>query len=128
MTYLRVVPRQETGYGKGRLNTNWTPSVDIIEGNDSFTLEFDLPGFKKENFKVNVNNGVLEVSGERKGTVTENKNYFRSVERDVGNFSRSFRLPDTVNGDSINGSYENGVLKLEIPKKEEAKPHKIEIK
>ncbi len=104
---------------------NSTPMVNIKEDGDSFGLELAAPGLKKKDFNIELNENVLTVSFERKteGEVAE-ENYKR---REFGyqSFKRSFTLPETVNGDKIQGKYENGVLYLVIPKKVEAKPQPI---
>jgi len=102
--------------------------VDIVENDSAYVLEFDVPGFGKENINVAVIEGVLTVKGERKRTVETNEKYFRYFERPEGTFGRSFTLPGHVDVDALKASYANGVLRLEIPKKEEEKPHVIEIK
>ena len=128
MTVLRYVPETRTYNGTHARNAAWSPDVDIVESEDKFTLELDLPGFKKDDFTINVKGGVLAISGERKIEVPEEEKYFRHLERHSGTFERSFRLPEYVDGGKINASYKYGVLKLELPKKEEAKPRTIKIK
>jgi len=106
----------------------WNPSVDISEDDNNFYLNVELPGMKREDVKVNYDDGLLTVSGERK-TETENKdkNYLR-VERTFGKFERSFRIPTHVIQDKIDAQFENGVLLITLPKAEEAKPKQIEVK
>ena len=127
MAVLRYLPTARTYYGTHAKNTAWTPDVNIVEGEDKFILELDLPGFKQDDFTINVREGVLAISGERKIEVPEDEKYFRHLERHSGTFERSFRLPEYVDGDKIGASYKYGVLKLELPKKEKAKPHTIQI-
>jgi len=124
MTYLRLEPRTENRRGQKL----WTPASDIVENNDGFTITLDVPGFTKDDLKVNVHEGVLNVSGERKRTENGDNGHYRYYERPEGSFSRSFRLPDFLDGESVKGIYENGVLSIELQKKEEAKPHIITIK
>jgi len=126
MTYLKVVPGWRAA--AARSGYDFTPAVDVVENEDAFTLDFDLPGFGKDDIRITVNEGVLTVSGERKREVEDDEKYFRYFERTHGRFSRSFRLPDHVDGNAVTATYRNGVLTLEIPKKEEAKPYTIEIK
>jgi len=130
MTFLRVAPRwRRDDYANGRTDSTYTPSVDIVEHADGFTLDFDLPGFTREDLKVSVNEGVLTVTGTRARKETaEDEKYFRHFERPYGTFSRSFRLPEYVDGESVKATYVQGVLTLELQKKEEAKPYTIEIK
>ena len=105
----------------------WKPAVDVVEEKDKFTLEIDLPGLTKEDFKLTVNQGVLTISGERKSKTSEDENLYRNLERPGGTFERSFKLPENVNAEKIEASYIDGVLKLELVKKEEAKPRTIKI-
>ncbi len=130
MTYLKVVPNwktQRTNYEYSR--NEYTPSVDITEHPEGFRLEFDLPGFTREDLKITVNDKVLTVTGTRERKLEESEDkYFRHYERPCGTFNRSFRLPDYVDDTSVKAAYAQGVLTLELAKKEEAKPHTIEIK
>jgi len=128
MTLLRVLPRRKEGIDTGRIDVDLVPAVDIIESKETFTIHFDLPGLEKDEIKVSVNDKVLSVTGERKNPASENETYYRYYERPDGTFSRSFKLPDHVDGNAVKASYKNGVLSLELPKKEEAKPKTIEIK
>jgi HSP20 family protein len=128
MTLVRFQPRWKTETDSATTKNCYNPALDILEGKDAFALSFDLPGFEKEDIKIAVNEGVLTVSGERKADEAGDENYFHYFERPCGNFSRSFRLPEYVNADAIKAAYKNGVLILELAKKEEAKPRTIEIK
>jgi len=127
MSYVTIYPRTGTKTENKRVNTAWSPNVDIIESDDAFALEFDLPGYEKENINLTVKEGVLTVSGERKLRDSGNDNYYSYFERPKGAFSRSFRLPDHVDAEKISSSYKNGVLAVDIMKKEEAKPYQIKI-
>jgi HSP20 family protein len=105
------------------------PAANIIENNDSFELHIAAPGMKKDDFRINLENSVLTVSVEREDQVTdEGKNYTRK-EFYYGSFSRSFTLPKTIDLDKIKADYENGILKVMLPKREEARVEmKKEIK
>lgn len=112
---------------ESELRGTWTPSVDISETEDELIVSADLPGLNKEDIKVNVQNNVLTFSGERKQeTKSEGSNYHR-LERSYGFFSRSFTLPATVKTDEIKAAYKDGVLRLTLPKAEEAKPRQIAV-
>ena len=124
MTYVRLVPATESK----KIQKTWNPGADIVESKEGFTLTFDVPGVSKEEISVKIHDGVLTVSGERKREEIKDEKLFRYYERQDGSFTRSFRLPDFINSDAIKASYENGVLTLELQKKEEAKPHTITIK
>jgi HSP20 family protein len=99
-----------------------TPAVNIIENDENFTLEIAAPGLKKEDFKINVDNDLLTISAERKNELNEKNSRYTRKEFSYISFSRSFNLPEMVNADSINANYENGVMTLTLPKKEESKP------
>ncbi len=104
-----------------RASSSTLPAVNIVEEDDRFAIEFAAPGLKKEDFKVNLDNNVLSVSSEREESDEEkNKNYTRR-EFNYTAFQRSFTLPDTADAEKISAEYKDGVLKIEIPKKEEAK-------
>ncbi len=108
--------------------TNWSPSVDIAEGKDEFTVKVELPGIDKKDVKVTVQDNVLMIQGEKKQeSETKEKNYHR-VERSFGSFARSFRLPSLVKADKIEAQYKDGILSITLPKSEEAKAKEIEVK
>lgn len=114
-------------------NTNTTlPSVNIKESDDDFEVEVAAPGFAKNDFRVELNHDLLTVSSEKEvQNETKDGQQFTQREFSYQSFSRSFTLPNTVDGEKISASYENGILKVLIPKKEEAKPRPartIEIK
>jgi HSP20 family protein len=127
MTYVKYypVPKARTANPYGR--KSWTPAYDVVEHEDKFVLEFDLPGFAKSDFTINVKEGVLTVSGERKAVKIEENDFFRYYGRPYGTFERTFRLNDKVNEEKLKASYKNGVLKIDLPKREELKPRTIEI-
>lgn len=104
--------------------TNTTlPSVNIKENENEFSLEVAAPGLEKEDFKIELHNDLLTISSEKKmeNEVKEGE-HFTKREFSYQSFSRSFTLPQTADGDKINANYEKGILKVSIPKKEEAKP------
>lgn len=109
---------------------NWVPAVNICESADDFRIDVAAPGLTKNDFKVEVNNGILSVSGERKEESKENNKKYTKREFSYGSFKRAFRLPDFLDVENINAHYDNGVLSLTIPKKEEARqksPKEIKI-
>lgn len=105
----------------------WMPAVDVKESASGVSLFVDLPGLTKDDIHLAVEENVLTVSGERKLEREEEKDNFYRLERRHGAFSRSFRLPTTVDSGKISASFENGVLSLEMPKAEEAKARSIKI-
>jgi HSP20 family protein len=107
----------------------WTPKVDMSEDDNNYHINMELPGLTKDDIDVTVENGLLNVEGERKHESEqggENKDFHR-VERFYGQFQRSFRLPEGVNDKDINAEFKNGILHLQVPKGEEAKPKQIEV-
>ncbi len=106
---------------------SWAPSVDIFEDKEKLVLEAELPGMKQEDFDISVENNVITLHGERKfENKVETDNYHR-VERSYGSFTRSFTLPQTVTAEGATAEFENGVLRVSLPKRAETKAKKIEI-
>src|SRR4051812_26407641 len=109
------------------LNGAWSPRVDIFEDKDRLVLEAELPGMSREDFDLSIENNVITLSGERKfEKKTEEGNYHR-VERSYGSFTRSFTLPQTVTADGAKAEFNNGILHVSLPKREETKARRIEI-
>src|SRR5436305_6826561 len=104
----------------------WAPAVDVSEEGDKIFVKVEVPGMDEKDLKVNFEDGVLTVSGERTFERKDERNYHR-IERSYGTFTRTFTLPRTVDANQITASYRNGILEIEIPKKEEAKPKQIAI-
>lgn len=105
----------------------WAPVVDICEDKESVKVTAELPGMKKADVKISIDDGTLTIRGERRfADETKKDNYYR-IERSYGAFSRSFNLPSTVEADKIKANMKDGVLEILLPKKEEAKPKEIEI-
>ena len=106
----------------------WNPSVDIFENKDQIVLEAELPGMKPEDVEISIENNILTLHGERKFEKKAEGDNFHRVERSYGSFTRSFTLPSTVSSENAEAAFENGVLRLTLAKREEAKPRRIEIK
>ncbi len=121
-------PRPENGGKEWMTVTEWTPLIDIIEDDKEWLLKADLPEVKKEDVKVNVENGVLTITGERKFEKEEKDKKYHRVERAYGNFLRSFALPDDADSAKVNAEFKDGVLKVHLPKTEKAKPKAVEVK
>ncbi len=110
-----------------RIST-WYPSVDITERDDAYVMKAELPGVSKNDMKITLKDGLLTIHGEKKKETEEkDKNYFCG-ERHYGTFQRTFTLPSKVCEDTIEANFNNGVLTIEIPKAEEARPKEIEVK
>ena len=110
------------------VTSRWMPLADIQDAGDHFLLEVDVPGVKAEDINVTMEDGVLNIEGERRHEErTEEKGYSR-IERSFGSFHRRFSLPDTANADAIDAKVDNGVLRITIGKTEKAQPRRIEVK
>lgn len=108
-------------------NSQFIPSVDISETDKEFEISAQLPGMKKEDIQIDLENGRLTIRGERKFQQEEKGKNFHRVESNYGSFSRSFYLPDTLKEDSIKAKYEDGMLNITIEKNEEKVKRQIEI-
>jgi HSP20 family protein len=102
--------------------------VDISENDKEYFINVELPGVNKEDVRVTVENGLLTITGERKEEKEEKGKKFHRVERMYGTFLRTFTLPDGAAGDKISAEFKDGILKVRLPKSEEAKPKSIEVK
>jgi HSP20 family protein len=105
----------------------WVPAMDLVEHEDHFLLRADLPGLTEDDVSIELNDGSLTVSGERKAEHDQRERGFYRLERQFGKFSRTLTLPDGIDGDQIKASFTNGVLEVRIPKPEERKPRRIPI-
>lgn len=105
----------------------WIPAMDLVETEDNFVLRADLPGLTEKDVKIEFQDNVLTVSGERKSEQETHKEGYYRLERASGAFSRSLTLPDGVDPAGVKASFTNGVLEVHIPKPEQRKPQKIEI-
>lgn len=108
--------------------TMWTPRADVCEQPEEIVVRIDLPGIEEKDVAVSVENNVLTVSGERRTDRDEPGAHYHRVECVYGSFSRSFNLPQTVDVDRIKAHFRNGVLQLSLPKREESKPRRIDVK
>ena len=113
--------------GNGQTMRRWMPAMDLVESGDHFVLRADLPGMNEEDVKIEVEEGTLTISGERKAEHEANEEGYYRVERAFGSFSRSLTLPKGVDADAVSASFDRGVLEVRIPKPEERKPRRIEI-
>lgn len=105
----------------------WAPSVDIFEDENAFLIKLELPEIKREDVKVTLDKNVLTISGERKLENEEKRENYHRVERSYGQFFRSFTLSPNANVEAISAEFKDGVLRVSVPKKEEAKPKQIQV-
>jgi HSP20 family protein len=108
--------------------TTWAPRVDIAEDEKEYIINAELPGVKKEDVKVSVENGVLSIAGERKTEKEEKGKKYHRVEQTYGTFMRTFSLPEGSSGEKISAEFRDGILKVHLPKEEKAKAKAIEVK
>ena len=119
-------------YGQGSTEENLTTStfatpVDIYEDERNITLKIEVPGIDQKDIDVRLENNTLTVRGERKFEKEEKEENFHRVERRYGSFFRAFTLPTTVDPDSVTADYDNGVLKIKLAKRAEARPKQIKV-
>lgn len=113
---------------EGLARGSWSPSVDIYENKDQLVLEAELPGMNREDFDLSIENNVITLRGERHFEKKEDTDNYHRVERAYGTFTRSFTLPNTVSAEGASADYSNGVLRVTLPKREDTKARRIEIK
>lgn len=105
----------------------FVPPVNIYEDEQTINIEAEVPGIQEKDLEISLENNVLTISGERKMEQEEKKDNFHRIERSYGRFTRSFTLPPTVDTENVNAEFNNGVLKITLNKREEAKPKQIKI-
>ncbi len=107
--------------------SGWLPAVDVYQDKDDLTIMAELPGMKKEDIGISIQDGVLTLSGERKSEQKQEGAEVCRCERFVGRFQRTFELPTTVDAEKVKATYKDGILTVVLPKAEEAKPKQIEV-
>jgi len=114
------------GQGQGALR-RWIPAMDLVEEGDRYVLRADLPGVREEDVKVELEENVLTISGERRSEHEDRREGYYRVERASGSFSRSLVLPDGVDPQQVRARIEHGVLEVSVPKPQERAPHRVAI-
>jgi HSP20 family protein len=109
-------------------NEMWSPSIDISETKDDFVVKAELPGLEAKDVNVSISGDILTIKGEKKAEEEEKDEHYHCVERYSGSFQRVFQLPSGVKADKIEANFDKGVLKVTLPKVEEAKKKEIEVK
>jgi len=115
------------GRDEGLRTGMWTPAVDIYEENDAVVVKAELPGVEKDQISVEVKDGILTLRGERKFERDVKEESYHRIERAYGTFLRSFSLPVSVDQDQVKATFRDGVLEVELPKKEQAKAKQIKV-
>ena len=116
-----------TASGEDVALSTWTPAVDIYEDDNAFLIKLELPEVSRDDVKVNFHDNTLSITGERRFENEDKRDAYHRVERSYGQFYGSFTLPPNVNTEAINAQFKDGMLRLTLPKKEEAKPKQIEV-
>ena len=116
-----------TGDDEAARSALWAPRTDISETEDRYVLRMDMPGLSRKDLNIELKDDTLTVSGERKTEHEENEESFHRVERSYGRFFRSFTLPQASDTEKVKARMKEGVLTVEVPKREESKPRRIEI-
>lgn len=115
------------GRDEGLRTGMWTPAVDIYENNEFVVVKAELPGVEKDRISVEVKEGILTLRGERGFDRELKKESYHRIERAYGSFHRSFSLPVSVDQENVTARFQDGVLEVKLPKKEQAKPKQIEV-
>jgi HSP20 family protein len=113
--------------GQRMARNAWVPALDVRETEANFVVTVDLPGLEPEKVEVTFEDGLLSIRGEREFTKDVEEEHYHRIERSYGSFARSIRLPRTADAEKIEASFDRGVLTVEVPKREEAKPKTIEV-
>ena len=121
--------REPTGHGGKEALTvaQWSPLVDITEDDKEYLIKAELPGMKKEDVRLTVENAILAISGERIFEKEEQGRKYHRIERAYGSFVRRFSLPEDADGSRVSADYADGMLQVHLPKSQKAKPTAIEI-
>jgi HSP20 family protein len=118
-------PTGRAGSGTAR---RWLPAMDLVETAESYMLRADLPGIADEDVKVQLEDNVLTISGQRRSELPSEQQGYHRLERAFGEFSRSLTLPNGVDPDSVQAHFDRGVLEIKIPKPDQKKPRQVQIK
>ena len=110
------------------MNRSWSPAVDISETNDSYLIRAELPGLKKDEVKITIENNTIAIRGEKKNDTEKKGENFHVVERSYGSFERTFTLPGAIKNDSVEARFEDGILSVTLPKTEASKQNVIDVK
>lgn len=105
----------------------WIPAVDVLESEETLTVTAELPGMRKEDVDITLEDGVLKISGERRFEKDDKRENYRRIERAYGRFSRAFTLPRNVDRSRVEAQFDNGLLRIVLPKSEDARARKIDI-
>jgi len=114
--------------GSAGATRRWVPALDIVENDDDYVIKADLPGLGEDDVRVEVQDNVLTIAGERKDEHAESRQGFHRLERSHGSFVRALTLPKGIDAKAVSASFERGVLEITVPKPEASRPQAIEIR
>jgi HSP20 family protein len=121
-------PSTRAGNGNGHgASRRWLPAMDLVETKDDFVLRADLPGIGEDDVSIELENNVLTIAGERKAEHEERHEGYYRIERAAGTFARSLSLPEGIDAESVDATFDNGVLTVRIPKPVQEKPKRVKI-
>lgn len=123
----RLFQETNLGHDEGLTTNSFVPPVDIYETEQSIVLKLEVPGVEQKDLDIRIENQTITIRGERKFEKEVKEDNYHRVERRYGSFQRSFSLPNTVNTEQVSADYENGVLKITLAKRAEAKPKQIKV-
>lgn len=127
LNHLLFGTRAASSRGKSAEAHDWVPLVDIVEGDSEYVIKAELPEIDKKDISVKVEDGVLTLSGERKAETVSDEARVHRIERSYGKFVRTFRVPKNADAEKVGAAFKDGVLRVTLPKVEEAKPKSIEV-
>ena len=122
-----ATPTGRGANGGGAAARRWIPAMDLIEAGEHFVLKADLPGMSEDDVKIELENNVLTISGERKTELEDKHEGYYRLGRSSGAFTRSLTLPEGVEAGAVTAAFDNGVLEVRIPQPEQAKPQRVQI-
>lgn len=123
---LLDLPFWNTSGRQSQLFNGWTPALDLYQNSENIVAVVELPGMRKEDIEISLQDGTLSISGERKDERSQENGATRT-ERSAGKFRRTITLPTRVDANKVSASYKDGILTVTLPKAEEAKPKQIQI-
>ena len=112
---------------QSQLFSGWSPALDLYQNNDNMVARVELPGMRKEDIEISLQDGTLTIRGDRKFEKEENGKKYHRVERAYGSFGRSFSLPDDASPAKVTADFKDGVLKVHLAKNEKARPQQVEV-
>ncbi len=114
--------------GSPALAANWLPATDVLEAAAHYTVKMDLPGVRRDDIKISIQNETLSVAGARDREAAETEKGYSRIERSSGSFTRTFQIPNSIDAKRIEAVYKDGVLTLTLPKSEDSRPKQIEVR